>query len=72
MRRVVAIADERPAGGDGQGWLGREIARQTALIRESAYADPSKVWSNERFEQEVAWMATFARQRGREVFEQVR
>jgi hypothetical protein len=52
--------------------LEREIARLTALIRESAYADPSKVWSNERFDQEVAWMATFARQRGREVVEQAR
>lgn len=72
LRRVVAIADERPADGSGPGWLEREIARLTALIRESAHADPSKVWSNDRFEQEVAWMATFARQRGREVLEQVR
>ena len=72
LRRIVAVADERPAGGAGPGWLEREIVRLTALIRESAHADPSKVWSNDRFEQEVAWMARFARQRGREVVEQAR
>ena len=71
LRRVAAIADER-APGDGRGWLERETVRLTALIRDWAHADPSKPWSNARFEQEVAWMATFAKQRGREVAEQVR
>ncbi len=72
LRRVAAIADERPEGSDGRGWLEAETQRLASLIRESAYADPSKSWSNERFEQEVGWMTTFARQRGREVLGQAR
>ncbi len=72
LRRVAAIADERPEGGEGPGWLEAETLRLASLIRESARADPNKAFDNDRFEQEAAWMATFARHRSREVLGQVR
>ena len=70
LRRCVAVATEI-APGTGNGWLELEIVQQAALIREAALADPSKPFDNERFEQEVAWMFTFAQQRPRQVERQV-
>jgi spore coat protein CotH len=71
LRRVAALADDRLEG-DGRSWLEREITRLAGLIREAAHADPSKAWSNARFEEEVAWMTRFARLRSREVLEELR
>ena len=69
LRRCAAVADERDAS--GRGWLQREVERHTQQIRAAAHADQKKAFSNDRFEQEVAWMASFARQRGGRVTDQV-
>ncbi len=47
-----------------------EIAREIASIRASAYEDERKAYTNERFEQEAAWMIEFARHRSAEVLRQ--
>lgn len=72
LRRCAAIADAREADGGTAGWLEREVARTAAMIRASAVTDTTKAYTNERFEQEVAWMLRFARYRGADVLEQVR
>ena len=69
LRRCASIASEPDA--TGRGWLEREVARHADRIRASAHADDRKAFSNERFEQEVAWMLSFARQRGGLVTDQV-
>lgn len=71
LRRCAAIALEPAADGSGPGWLEREIAREAAMIRPSAYDDPTKAYTNERFEQEVAWMLDFARKRSGQIYRQV-
>jgi spore coat protein CotH len=69
LRRCAAIAAETPVSGPG--WLEQEIGRQAAMIRTAAREDRNKAWSDDRFEEEVAWMLTFARQRSGQVFRQV-
>lgn len=69
LQRCAAIAAETDAS--GRGWLEREVTRIAELIRESAHADEKKAYANERFEQEVAWMLSFARQRSGRVTAQV-
>ncbi len=70
LRRCAAFATEQPPGGQGPGWMEGEIAREIALIRSSAYEDQRKAYTNERFEQEAAWMIGFARHRSAEVLRQ--
>jgi spore coat protein CotH len=70
LRRCAAIAAEI-APGTGNGWLELEIARQVSMIREAARADRNKAFSDDRFEQEVAWMLAFARQRSGQVHRQI-
>lgn len=69
LRRCAAIAAETDHS--GRGWLEREVARHAHRIRTAAHADQRKPFTNERFEQEVAWMTTFARQRSGQVERQV-
>jgi spore coat protein CotH len=69
LRRCAAIAAE--VDGSGRGWLEREVGRHAAQIRAAALDDQNKAWSNERFEQEVAWMSSFARQRSGQIARQV-
>ena len=69
LRRCAAIAAEADAS--GQGWLEREVGRHANQIRAAAHADEKKAWSNERFEQEVAWMLSFAHQRSGQIERQV-
>ena len=69
LRRCAAIAAEVDAS--GQGWLEREVGRHANQIRAAALADEKKAWSNERFEQEVAWILSFARQRSGQIERQV-
>lgn len=71
LRRVASIAAETGPSGTGPGWLEREAARLTTMIRESAYADPSKAYTNQRFEEEVVWLQFFGRHRSAHVLEQV-
>ncbi len=71
LRRCAEVASDRGTDPQGPGWLEAEIAREVAAIRSSAYDDPRKAYTNERFEQEAAWMMTFAQRRPREVLEQV-
>ena len=70
MRRVAAIAAAPQASGEG--WLEHEVRRHAATIRAAAHADPSKAFTNPRFEQEVEWMIRFARYRPRQVEEAAR
>lgn len=69
LRRCVALAGERD--GHSQGWLEREIGRHANQIRAAVHADTRKAFSNDRFEQEVAWMLAFARYRGSEILDQL-
>jgi spore coat protein CotH len=69
LRRCAAIASER--SGEQPGWLEREIARHANQIRAAAHTDGNKSFSNERFEQEVAWMLAFARHRSGQVERQI-
>ena len=71
LRRCAAIAGERAADGTGPGWLERETSRESAMIRTAAYDDKNKAYTNERFEQEVAWILSFSRQRSAQVIRQV-
>lgn len=71
LRRVAATAADSAPSTGSMGWLEREVVRLANLIRTSAHADPSKAWTNERFEQEVAWLQYFARHRSGHVFRQV-
>jgi len=69
LRRCAAIA--AATSDAGPGWLEQEVGRQAAMIRSAAREDRNKAWSDERFEQEVAWMLAFARQRSGQVYRQV-
>jgi spore coat protein CotH len=69
LRRCAAIA--AATSDAGPGWLEQEVGRQAAMIRTAAREDRNKAWSDERFEQEVAWMLAFARQRSGQVYRQV-
>ena len=69
LRRCAAIAGEVDAS--GRGWLEREVARHAGQIREAALTDQKKAWDNARFEQEVAWMLSFARQRSGQIERQI-
>src|SRR5207247_5988140 len=48
---------------DTRGWLEREIEREYDQIREATYADLQKPFTNDRFEEEVESLRTFARRR---------
>jgi hypothetical protein len=69
LKQCAALASETDAS--GRGWLEREVSRHAGQIREAALADEKKAFSNERFEQEVTWMLTFARQRAGQIERQV-
>ncbi len=70
LRRCAAIASEVPEAGSS-GWLEHEVWRQAELIRAAAREDVNKAYSDARFEQEVGWMLSFARQRSGQVWRQV-
>jgi spore coat protein CotH len=65
LQRVAAIAGAPQPSGTG--WLEEEVRRHAAIIRDAAHADPSKAFTNERFEQEVAWMVQFSKYRSSRV-----
>lgn len=52
-----------PAGADARGWMEREVQKQYLQIKEAAYADAQKPYSNEAFEQAVVTMTDFAQRR---------
>jgi len=54
------------------GWLEREVSRLYTLVRPFVYADPNKPYTNERFEDEIAKVLEFTRQRSGWVLEQIR
>lgn len=70
VRKCAAFAIDG-ATAQSPGWLEREVAREAALISDAAHADPSKPYTNDRFDQEVAWLLTFAHERARHVLAQV-
>ncbi len=53
------------------GWLESEIARADALIRRSVYEDASKPFSNESYDQGVAYLVEFAKKRSPYVLQEV-
>jgi hypothetical protein len=59
---VAAIVESRVAG-DGLGWLENEIARRAELVRRLMREDRVKPFSNEDFENAVAYNLDFARRR---------
>jgi spore coat protein CotH len=56
----VTQAMQSAAAGD---WLAREIAADAQQIRESAWADPTKPYSNEEFDAAIAELTVFAQKR---------
>jgi hypothetical protein len=52
-----------PPGQPGPGWLEREATRLLDMIRQAAYADRVKPYTNDEFDQAAADMLTFARVR---------
>lgn len=53
------------------GWLDAEIARADSLVKDAVYEDGAKPFSNEEFDQAVAFMREFARRRPAYVLEAV-
>ena len=71
---VMACAQSasEPAEPDSpSGWLEREMIREVDQIRSFAYADRFKPFSNAQFDDEVAKLMNFARDRARTVLQQV-
>ena len=56
----VTQAMQSAASGD---WLAREIAAEAQQIRDSAWADPTKPYSNEEFDAAIAELTVFAQKR---------
>jgi spore coat protein CotH len=54
---------ETPGGQPGAAWLTNEIDRQYSLIAEAALADNRKIHNNDRFQEEIALLRRFARER---------
>jgi hypothetical protein len=59
------LAMEPDSPDSSTGWLEAETLREIAQIRSAARADENKRFSNERFEDELAKVVQFARERGR-------
>jgi spore coat protein CotH len=82
MRRALSFPDlwllyldvlERCARSAAEnGWLENEIVRISAVVRNSAYEDTLKQFSNEEYDQAVAFLVEFARRRSGYVLEEVR
>ena len=53
-----------PGATQGLRWIDREIDREYGQIRDAAYADPVKDYSNEQFDGEVNKLREFSAQRG--------
>ena len=49
--------------GDSRGWMEREVQKEYAQIRDAAYADTEKPYSNDSFEQNVKGLVDFAQRR---------
>ena len=60
-----------PPGQPAPGWLEREATRLLDLIRQAAYADRVKPYTNDEFDQAAADMLTFARVRSAFVRQEV-
>jgi hypothetical protein len=64
LLQCAKVATEPDAPDSSTGWLEAETLRTIAQIRNAARADVNKRFSNERFEDELAKVLQFARQRG--------
>jgi len=65
LTKCVQLADERlTEDPGGPGWLEREVRREYVQIRDAARNDEVKPFTNDQFEQSVADLLEFARQRG--------
>jgi hypothetical protein len=87
MARVLSFADlynqfldallqcarsaAEPDASDSRGWMEREVEREYRQIRDAAYADVEKPYSNDAFDQAVASLMDFARRRSDIVTTQV-
>ena len=49
----AAQSAAQPVAGDGRGWMEREVATEYGQIRDAAYADTEKPYSNDQFESAV-------------------
>ncbi len=68
VRSAGEIDPERP---DAGGWMEREIQREYAQIRDAAWADAKKPFTNDEFEQGVNDLRAFAAGRGPSVTREV-
>jgi hypothetical protein len=66
---TVTEAPTVPA--DTRGWMEREVEREYAQIKDAAYADAEKAYTNDQFDTEVEALRTFARGRSAFVISQV-
>lgn len=66
-----AAASAAEPGGDGRGWLEREVQHEYEQTRDAARADTFKPYSNEQFEQSVVDLLDYARRRSEIVAREV-
>jgi spore coat protein CotH len=81
LRRALAFDDlrnlyldvlERCARSAAEGnWLETEVMRADALIRESVYEDTTKPFSNESYDQGIAYLVEFAKRRSAFVLNEI-
>jgi spore coat protein H len=81
FRRALAYADLRDLylqvleqcahSAIEENWLATEIERHAAVIGAAAHEDPRKQYSNDDFDQQVAFLREFARRRSAVVLQQV-
>ena len=71
LRDCAVVAMQPIAEGSRVGWLEAEAAFETAQIRRAGYDDREKRFSNERFDDELAKVLRFARERGPLVLGQI-
>lgn len=64
LLECVNSANDTTGFSDGKGWLEHEIQREYEQIREAALSDPQKPFTNGQFEQAIADLGVFSRQRG--------
>ncbi|OFW18031.1 MAG: hypothetical protein A3H97_04055 [Acidobacteria bacterium RIFCSPLOWO2_02_FULL_65_29] len=64
LLECVRSAEDPTGFSDGKGWLEHEIQREYDQIRDAALADPDKPFTNAQFEQAIADLGVFSRQRG--------
>jgi spore coat protein CotH len=61
---AARVDEDAAAGGETRGWLEREISRYYDLVGDAARGDSFKPYTNDDFEQSIANLVAFAKERG--------